>query len=169
MTSALDLLSKAQHLIASRNQHPNHPEFCEKLVFCSMGELLHVEYYGDSFGESYEDFLKLLCLPEVAGKLASLELRGPDEGANGTRNWDLTPLLESEVIFPRLRSIVVQPTLPEHHNQTIIASVYEEDGQIGRLLAKASSLQSLTVPSAPDVTFFGGSSWPLEYLRVESG
>ncbi len=42
-------------------------------------------------------------------------------------------------------------------------------GVIGRLLAKAPRLQSLTVPSAPSELFFEGSLHPLEQLYVDVG
>ena len=169
MNTALEQLSEVQQAISARNEADWDNEFCEKLLFCPVAGLLHIEFYGLPFDESFEDFTKALCAPDVANHIRSLVFRGPDEGANGTRNWDFTQLLESEVLFPHLLSVVVEPTLPEHHNHTIIASAYEEEGQIARLLTKMPRLESLTVPSAPDETFFEVGFRPLRYLRVEAG
>ena len=167
--AALEQLSEVQQAISARNESDWDDESCEKLLFCPVAGLLLVEFYGFPFDESFEDFIKTLCAPGLAAHIRSLVFHGPDEGANGTRNWDFRPLLESDVMFPNLRSLVVEPTLPEHHNRTIIAGSYEEEGQIARLLAKAPVLESLTVPSAPDENFFKIGSCPLIYLRAEAG
>lgn len=169
MNAALEQMSELQQAISGRNEQEWDDESCEKLLFCPIAGLLHVEFYGSPFDESFEDFIQTVCRPSVATHIRSIVFRGPDEGANGTRNWDFKPLLDSNVIFPNLKSLVVEPTLPEHHNHTIIASSYEEEGQIAQLLAKAPALESLTVPSAPDETFFNVGSYPLKNLRVEAG
>jgi len=169
MDAALKHLSIVQQAISARNEPEWDDESCEKLLFCPVAGLLHVEFYGLPFDKSFTDFIKVLCLPEVAVSIRSLVFLGPDEGANGTRNWDFSQLLETNVAFPNLLTLSVEPTLPDDHNQTIIASVYDEEGQIGRLVSKAPSLQSLTVPSAPDASFFKVGSAPLSYLRVEAG
>lgn len=169
MNVALKQLSQIQKAISDRNEPDCDDESCEKLLFCPVANLFHVEFYGLAFDESFENFVEAICSPEVAPYIRSLVFRGPDEGGNGTRNWDFTQLLESPVSFPHLKSLIVEPTLPEHHNQTIIASIYDEDGQIARLAAKAPLLESLILPSAPDETFFKIGLRHLTYLRVESG
>ncbi len=121
------------------------------------------------FDESFEEFVRALCLPEVAEQIGTLVFWGPDEGANGTKNWDFSRLLVSEVVFSNLKSLFVEPDSPEDHNHSIIARDYDEDGQIAGLLKKAPQLQSLTVPSAPDASFFEVGTHPLTYLRVETG
>lgn len=169
MTAAIKQLDLVQQTISARNEREWDDESCEKLLFCPIDGLLHVEFYGTPFDESFEKFLEALCEPGLAAQVRSLVFSGPDEGTNGTRNWDFTRLLESEVTFPNLLTLVVKPTLPDDHNETIIARDYEEEGQIARLLAKAPALKSLTVPSAPDESFFKFEAHPLTYLRVESG
>jgi hypothetical protein len=139
-------LQEAQRAIAQRND-PDWPvEESERLLFVEAGGLFHLDFYGSPFGASFDEFLGLLGVDEVATRIRSFVLRGPDEGANGTRNWDLTRLVERDVRFPELISLFIEPTLPEHHNQTVVAQTYDEDGMITRLLEKTPRLQSLTVP-----------------------
>src|ERR1043165_4764398 len=90
-------------------------------------------------------------------------------GANGTRNWDFTPLVESSAVFPQPTSFFIEPSAPEHHNQTIIAKDYDEDGMIARLLTRFPRIESLTTPSAPNASFFEIGIRPLVYLRVDAG
>ena len=154
----------------TRQSHPSLlDEWAEKLYFAEVDGLLHVEFYGSPYEESFEAFSSLLMDATVAAILRSLAFRGPDEGANGTRNWDFSRLLESGVVFPNLTSLFVEPTTPEHHNQTIVGPVYDEEGQIGRFLAKTPVLQSLTVPCAPNSSFFQQGTRPLALLRVDTG
>jgi hypothetical protein len=49
----------------------------------------------------------VLSLPEVASRVASLTFDGPDEGANGTRDWDFSWLLAQEVTFPELEQLII--------------------------------------------------------------
>jgi hypothetical protein len=169
MTEILEKLRRLQVDISQRNLPDMPDDVTEKLTFVEVHGLLHVEFYASPFDESFTAFCDLLSESEVAAKLRSLSFRGPDEGANGTRNWDFTSVLASGVEFPNLLSFFVEPTAPEHHNQTILAEVYEEEGMAGQLLARMPALQSLTVPSAPDATFFSIGARPLVELRVDSG
>ena len=166
MQAAINQLFKIQKSVSARNSVSGTDE---KLLFCPVDDGLHLEFYGLAFDEFFEEFVQTLCSPELAPIVKSLVFRGPDDGANGTRNWDFTRLLENDASFPHLNSLVVEPSSPEHHNQTIIASSYDEEGQIARLLVKMPVLKYLTVPSAPDETFFEIGFRPLTYLRVESG
>lgn len=134
-----------------------------------MGDALHIEFYGLTFGPFFEKFLETLCAPAVAACVGSLVFDGPDEGANGVRDWDFSPLLQREVHFPRLQTLEIVPSTPDQHNQTVVGKFYEEDGQIARLLVQAPALKHLVVPSAPNATFFQIGSRLLQTLRVESG
>lgn len=133
---------------------------------------LHVEFFGNPWDESFAWTLDCLSDPGVAASLMSLCFTGPDEGANGTREWEFTPLLDSSVQFPRLRSLVITPTAPEHHNASLIqraGSIMEEDGEIARFAAKAPHLAELVVPNAPDATFFEVPLPHLQSLRIGGG
>lgn len=68
-----------------------------------------------------------------------------------------------------MTTFFVEPTAPEHHNKSIVGVDYEEDGQIGSLLSLMPLLKVLTVPSAPDNSFFERAEHPLAVLRVDSG
>jgi hypothetical protein len=104
--------------------------------------------------------------PSVIG---SLFLRShSDLGINGTRNWDLWLLVHGDVVFPNLRSFSVEQSKPGDHNRVIVADNYDEAGVLGRLLCKAPALEKLTVPSAPDSSFFELKSHPLRYLNVDA-
>lgn len=105
----------------------------------------------------------------MANRLASLVLRTPDKGANGTCNWDLAAFVDQAPAFPRLQTCIVAQNAPGDHNRQIIARVYTEDGVLGRLLHKAPHLQTLIVPSAPHATFFADRHAHLRMLSVDAG
>ncbi len=169
MASAEEQLFKLQQIISQTNDPQGPDEYTETVYFTQFQGLFHVEYYGSSYEGTYQSLLQTLCDPDVAGKLKSLAIRGPDEGANGTRNWDFTPLIEAQAEFSNLTTFFVEPTAPEHHNQSIIGVDYEEEGQISSLLSQMPSLKALTIPSAPDDSFFERPEHPLAVLRVDSG
>jgi hypothetical protein len=114
-----------------------HTENLKRLCVTAVVGQLHVEFYGASFDESLQEVLAAVVTPEVSAVLASLTLRGPDEGANGTRNWDLSLLADSDVVFPQLREVSIEQAKPADHNRSIVAAVYEEEGVLARLLARA--------------------------------
>ncbi|BDI30765.1 hypothetical protein CCAX7_28160 [Capsulimonas corticalis] len=169
MTNAVEILRNLQARMAAENDPEWPDDYAQKLYFTESHGLIHVEYYGPCFDETYEEFLNTVCRSDVAPHLRSLALRGPDEGANGTRNWDLSCLAAEGVRFSSLNSFYIEPTAPEHHNHSIVAAIYEEEGQIAHAVAKMPDLKSLTVPSAPNKEFFLAASATLERLRIESG
>ncbi|MFL5733671.1 MAG: hypothetical protein ACJ78Q_10760 [Chloroflexia bacterium] len=166
--NAITALNRLQEVVAQRNVPDAVDSYIERVYFCNVARLLHVEFYGRTF-DSYLDFLGTLRNPDVVPHLKSVALRGPDEGANGTRNWDLVPLVETEIVFPQLSTFFIEPTAPEHHNSTIVAQDYAEAGVLARLLVAAPKLEALTTPSAPDASFFEVDARPLSYLRIDAG
>lgn len=169
MASAGEQLLTLQQSISRQNDPQWPDDYIQTLYFTEVEELFHVEYCGPFYEDTYQNLLQTLCIPDVAGKLKSLAIRGPDEGANGTRNWDFTALIEAQADFSNLTTFSVEPTAPEHHNKSIVGIDYEEDGQIGSLLSLMPLLKALTVPSAPDASFFKRPEHPLAVLRVDSG
>jgi hypothetical protein len=167
--TARELLQRLQENICDVNDSESDPGSSLRMYFAEVNDLFHVQYYGTSWDEIYETFLRGICTPAIATNLVSLTLLGPDEGANGVRNWDLTGIVESDAHFPFLHSLFIEPTDPQHHNQSIVGPEYDEAGQIGHLLNKAPALKSLTVPSAPDASFFKVGFRPLRFLRVDTG
>jgi hypothetical protein len=141
----------------------------ERLWFTEIGGKLYVEFYGRPFDTSYFELLDVLSSPAVAPGLAFLSLRGPDEGVNGTRAWDLSKLVEPADGFPALLTFSVEQIQPGHHNRTVIGAPYDENGTIARLLAKAPELKNLTLPSAPNSDFFALSTHPLATLNLDAG
>ena len=170
MATVLEHLQDLQRRVAERNEGEEAwADEAEKVYFADIHGLFHVEFYVSPFNEAFEDCLKTLAQPGVAASLRSLAFRGPDEGANGTRNWDFTALTSTTVEFPKLKSFYVEPTEITHHNHSLIAQDYDDDGMTAALVTKMPGLQSLTLPSAPDASFFSIGSRPLITLRVDCG
>jgi len=169
MQSVADQLESLRQQIGGRNDPGTPSAFLNRLTVTATGQRFDLDFYGDAFGECYIQLLGTLSQPDIAPHIRSMILRGPDEGANGTRNWDLEPLLATGAMFEGLESFAVQQNRPEDHNRTIIGRDYDEDGVLGRLLAKAASLRELTVPSAPAANFFQSGPRPLRFLSIDSG
>jgi hypothetical protein len=165
----MDRLASLQRAIEARARANRDPSFIDRLCVTRVGDLVYLDFYGDACGESFCDLLDTLVEPGVASSVASIQLRGPDEGANGTRNWDLSTIAENAVTFPKLGSLCVEQTKPTDHNRTIVASTYDEDGVLAKILRKAPALKVLVTPSAPNADFFRVGSRPIEYLSVDAG
>lgn len=130
---------------------------------------IHVFYFGRFDDDTFQAFAQAITTEEVASDLLALTLSGPDEGANGTRNLDLSCLIDQRARYPELRHFEVKRGRPGDHNQTVIAKVYEEDGQIGRLVRKTPKLDTLIVPSAPGANFFECELHGLRNLDIDAG
>ncbi len=171
MEEARQLIEALRRRIEARNEtHNPYPIIC-RLAVTSIAGGFDLAYYGDSFDDTYMDLVDTLGRPDIAPYIRSLELSGPDEGANGTHNWDLEPLLAKRASFARLEIFVVQQNNPGDHNYNIVGGRrdYEEKGVLGKLLASAPSLRELTVPSAPRDNFFEVGPRPLWFLSVDAG
>jgi hypothetical protein len=165
----MDRLVALQRSIEARAAPDRDESFIDRLCITKVGNRAHLDFYGDPYGESFSDLLAALVDASVANCVASVDLRGPDEGANGTRNWDLTAIAESGVSFPELRRLCVEQTKPADHNRTIVARDYDEDGVLAKILAKAPALEVLVTPSAPNADFFQVGQCAIQYLSVDTG
>lgn len=149
-----------------------HADYSPKLMYSYAvdEELYELTYYGHE-EEAFAHMLQFLTVQENANYILSLTFDGPDEGENGTSCWDFRQLANSPVIFPNLKSFRVKLTDPGDHNQQIIGENYglEENGMIGGLLQKMPALEQLTIPSAPDKTFFQTGPSPLFKLVMQTG
>jgi len=96
------------------------------ITFFGMGE---EDYKTRSSAELFEEefsaypfvaFLELLSQQEIANRIISLRFEAPDEGANGTKEWDFKRLVDSGVTFPNLRHFSVGLTEPTDHNSGIM-------------------------------------------------
>lgn len=139
----------------------------ESLMFSvTEDDLLKIYFYGIDSRKIVMDFLSS---QDVAQKLKYINFDSPDEGANGTNNFDFSALIENKEIFPNLKDFSVRLTQLEDHNQTIVGETYEEDGQIAQLINKMPNLLSLKIPSAPNSNFFKLENHPLQHLIVQTG
>ncbi|QEI06234.1 hypothetical protein FXN63_10575 [Pigmentiphaga aceris] len=171
----VNLLGVAQETAAEYDldvTSPSHPLWAVQYSYLSMAPMrngLHVEYFGGTWGDELDMTLACLARQDVADVISSLAFSGPDEGANGTREWTLEPLLRANVSFPILRSLYIRPTEPDHHNSSLIShdgSIMDEGGDIARLVAKMPFLTEMTVPNAPDASFFQQALPHLKTLRI---
>jgi hypothetical protein len=163
---ALDDLRSA---ILTLNDPESSPEYIERFDFVDVGGKLHMEFQGSSWGDAYSLFMAGIASEPIASAMFSVRIGGPDEGANGTRNWDLTPLANAATAFPNLRSLHIEQGRPADHNRTIVAAAYEEGGILAEIARKAANLVKLTTPSAPSAEFFAIDLPSLEYLNVDAG
>lgn len=145
--------------------------YSSQLFFSSIGQFYDLYFYGDGNNDSvpFQMLLEFICKQEYADRIVSMRFDGPDEGANGTKNWDFELVTNSNVMYPNLKQFKVQLSDYADHNCNIIGKYYDEDGMIAKLLVKMPTLMSLTVPSAPDKSFFDIACHPLEYLRLQAG
>lgn len=155
-----------------------------KLYFFPMGDFYDLYFYGNGYDDfphtkvadfkensniPFCSFLEFICKQEHANCIVSLTFNGADEGANGTKNWDFSRIVNSDVLFPNLKQLSVQLSDLGDHNFNIIGQDYDEDGMIAKLLSKMPNLETLIVPSAPEKSFFDIENHPLRYLKVQAG
>jgi hypothetical protein len=168
MPDAMTILGEAQQRVFADADLTNPYQHYNRLLFAEADGLLHVEYFGDWCDEPFTEVLDAVARPEVAERLAVLHFDSPDEGANGTRAWDFSPFLATDTVFPRMASFRVAWQRPGDHNYPILGN-YDEGGMIAQLLDRMPNLGELTVPSAPDASFFDRPAHPLAYLKVAAG
>jgi hypothetical protein len=121
----MDRLIGLQRAIEAQAAPDRDASFVDRLCVTKVGNLACLDFYGDPFGDSFGDLLNVLVESTVSEMVASIDLRGPDEGANGTRNWDISRIASSEATFPNLRRLCIEQTKPGDHNRTIVAQDYE--------------------------------------------
>lgn len=161
----LELLAKE---MAVRNEPDLPSDFVQRMSVTKIGGLCDIDFYGNPFDETYSRMASAIVQPEIAGVIRSLSLRGPDEGANGTRNWDLEPFTLGGG-FPNLESLAIQLSQPSDHNRSIIGRDFDEDGVVARLAKAMPKLRSLTIPSAPNSDFFRLGVTRIATLSVDAG
>jgi hypothetical protein len=139
-----------------------------RLNVAGPAHALEVAFCGWMADGVLRALLELLASERVAAELATFRLTGEDEGTNGTREWNLEPLLAA-ARFPKLTVFDVERTKPDDNNRTIIAKDMEENGVIAALLDRMPALTDLRLPSAPSEAFFARAAHPLARLEVQSG
>jgi hypothetical protein len=169
MTNISAKLESLRQHIAKLNDSDSSIEDLQYVSILEVDDLFHIDYYGSPFMESCGDLFDVLSEPEVASQIKSLKFRTPDQGANGTCNWDLEPLLSTTAIFTHLESLQIQQNRPSDHNRIIVGESFEENGVLAKLLAKSPALKELTVPSAPNSVFFEIGQHPIRYMNIDAG
>ncbi|EJO70537.1 hypothetical protein LEP1GSC044_2225 [Leptospira kirschneri serovar Grippotyphosa str. RM52] len=144
-------------------------ENSDRVVLLKSKELYHLEFYGNPAEDNYYKLLEIICDKEISEKLKSIDFKGPDKGANGTRNWDLNALVNGSAFFKNLEYFAIEKTKSDHHNRTIIGESYQEDGVLAKLVIKCPKLRVLISPSAPNSDFFRNQHNTLELLNVSAG
>jgi len=129
--------------LAARNDSRWSDERIEYLAATNLDGRFHLSFFGDPFGDSYRDLLATLRDPEIAECIRSLVLAGPDVGSNGTKNWDIEPLLGGSTLFSAMETFTIQLHQPGHHNHPVVASTYDENGAIAKLLERSPQLRHL--------------------------
>src|SRR6266849_4107182 len=147
-------LEQLRRDIHSLNSSDSPPQRIQRFHAIELGRDLHLEFCGDAQGEAYLRLLRSVSREPIASRMASIRISGPDVGANGTRNWDLTPLANAAAAFPNLRYLYVEQSRPADHNRTIVGSHYDEGGVLAEVMRKAPTMSEITVPSAPNSEFF---------------
>jgi hypothetical protein len=169
MNEVVKKLQIVQEKIHSTNEVERLEEQQETFTYCESKNLFKIFFYGNPFDNNFEYVLKALSDQQVAATIKSIELKCPDEGVNGTIFWDFSTLINSRVVFPHMTNFSVQLTEPTHHNTNLIGSDYEENGMTAGLIKKMPNLRSLTIPSAPNSSFFEMNSHSLELLKIQVG
>ncbi len=169
MPDLAEQLESLRQRIASGNDPDTSAEYLSRLAVTQIDNVFHLDFYGGCFENGFADLLNTVATPDVAPAIASLQLRGPDEGANGTHNWDIEPMVATDATFAQLETFSIQLNQPADHNRSIVGAGYDEDGLLSRLLSKSPRIQSLTVPSAPNRAFFDIAERPLRFLSVDAG
>lgn len=83
-------------------------ENSDRVVLLKSKELYHLEFYGNPAEDNYYKLLEIICDKEISEKLKSIDFKGPDEGANGTRNWDLNALVNGFAFFKNLEYFAIE-------------------------------------------------------------
>lgn len=170
MSRLTDRFVELQRAVEKNNE--NLPERLRGwLLVSDIDDMLHVDYYAFPDRTPFDEFLSALCDPEIAARLKRLKLHSPDEGANGTREWEFTRFLRSSATFPSLAWLSIETYDPLDHNCPIVESwrVFQEDGVLAAWLDRAPDLRFLAAPSAPNADFFKREPHPLERLHIQAG
>jgi hypothetical protein len=169
-------LDRLRQLVHGSNdpEPPRDPQYTQRFQFYELGGLFHVEFYGEPWwedGEVYSQVMAGISSDPIAPAIASLRLGGPDEGANGTKNWDLTALATTNATFANLQYLLIEQNRPGNHNCSIVAKdkAYDEEGVLAEIVRRAPKLGRLMSPSAPSREFFDVDLPSLGHLNVDAG
>lgn len=186
MLSKLEELQREIYNYELKKDGEYYLDYSPKISFFKIGDYFDITYFGDGFDDDFQtkanqfdyetnfafcSLLDLLSEQSNSEKVIALRFEGADQGANGTKSWNFDRLLGGNTFFPNLKNFYVQLTDLGDHNTSIIDrnNELEENGIIGELISRMPSLNSLTLPSAPDKTFFEIGNHPLKFLKLQAG
>lgn len=151
-------------------------EYATRLEIAPVTQGFQLTYYGcgtaSEDSSAFATLLNGLSHQALADWIEGLTFVGPDEGANGSREWCFTPLLDSDVTFPRLNALHIPPAGRAAHNIVCIVQegeILDEAGDIARFVSKTPQLTHLTLPEAPGGSFFSVSLPQLQRLVIGPG
>jgi hypothetical protein len=144
--------------LARRLEQPGYS--CARTSVADIGGGLAIEYYGEAYS-AWPLFLAALAEPGVADHIVHLRIGGPDQGANGLKDWDFGPLIKAGARFDRLTELEIAISDPGDHNQACVT-----DDQLPLLLALMPALRDVTLPQAPEATFFDLALPHLKTIRT---
>lgn len=156
-------------LAADLVRAPTDDPRCARVWVGASEAGLLVDFHGDPSEEAFHQLCDAVGQADIAERLTTLILRGPDSGANGTCSWDLERLAAPQARYPRLTTLTIEQGRAGDHNFHIVGESYDENGVLGRLLQKMPALSTLVSPSAPDRGFFRGDARALRRLSVNAG
>mgnify|MGYP000182745023 CR=1 FL=1 len=108
-------------------------------------------------------------LTKYPEKVRSLNFTGPNCGANGLRDWDLSRLVKANKIFPNLTTFKVQLHEVGHHNATRLTDM---DGDnpvfVTSILKLFPNVRDVEIPCVPCADFFNLPFPNLNHLRVQA-
>lgn len=158
-------------------------DYSPQVSFFPIGDMVSIYYHGPGYDDDPsikaidldEDYnygfcalLDFLTNQKYADRVISLVFDSYDEGANGVNEWCFDRLTNSDVTFPNLEEFKVRLTNLGDHNMSAI-NYLEEDGTIAKLVSKMPTLRRLTVPAAPDSTFFEIEHTELRSMIIQAG
>ena len=151
-------------------------EYATRLEIAPVTQGFQLTYYGRGTASqdspAFATLLDGLCDQALADWIEGLTFVGPDEGANGSREWCFTPLVDSDATFPRLNALHIPPSDRAAHNTVCIVregEILDEAGDIARFVGKSPQLTHLTLPEAPSSSFFSVPLPKLQRLVIGPG
>ncbi len=158
-------------------------DYSPRISFSKIGDFFEIIFYGEGYDDDYtvpsskfepKEYNYGFCalqdfLIKNPNQIISLIFTGPDEGANGTRSWNFSRIINSDVKFENLKIFKVALTNVGDHNQSVIGEYDEEDGMIAKLVSKMPNLEELELPSAPNEDFFNIPNLKIQILTVQAG
>lgn len=133
---------------------------CTRLSVVDLGGMLAVDYYGSEYA-GWDEFETALARPGIADHIGQLRIHGPDQGANGLKDWNFSGLIAAAPRFARLVDFQIGISDPGDHNQACVV-----DDQLPALLALMPALRNLVLPQSPEPAFFDLAMPDLKTIRT---